>query len=311
MRNPREAARHVEVDGRVVRLTHLDRVLWPSTGFTKGAMIDYYVRAAPWLLPHLHRRPITMWRYPEGVESDGWWQNECRGAPEWVHRYEYDAADGRRHRHCVVDDVSTLLWVANQGTIEVHPFLFDADRPDAPLVVVFDLDPGPPATLADACRIGMRVRELLEQAGLRAFAKTSGAAGLHVYVPLNEPHTFDETKAFARAFAAILVRERDDVVDRQSRALRAGKVLVDWLQNDPFRSTVAPYSLRATREPTVSMPVTWDDVARGADGSTAPMLPGPNEALARLARDGDLFDDVLRLRQRLPGSGTGAHDVGA
>jgi bifunctional non-homologous end joining protein LigD len=302
MRSRGEAARQVEVDGRIVRLSHLDRVLWPATGFTKGAMLDYFARVAPWLLPHLRARPITMWRYPEGVESDGWWQNECRGAPEWVRRYEYDAADGRHHRHCVVDDVPALLWVANQGTVELHPFLFDAESPRTPLVVVFDLDPGDPATLADACRVAIRVHELLERTELRAFAKSSGVAGLHVYVPLNEPHTFEQTKAFARALAGILARERDDVVVRQSRSLRAGKVLVDWLQNDPFRSTVAPYSLRATREPKVSMPVTWDDVEAGVDGETAPLLPGPDDALERLERDGDRFEQVLTLRQRLPGS---------
>lgn len=294
--------RHVEVDGRIVRLTHLDRVLWPSNGFTKGAMLDYYVRAAPAMLPHLRRRPLTMWRYPEGVETQGWWQNECRGAPEWVPVYEYDGADGRHHRHCVVDDVPTLLWVGNLGTIELHPFLFDAARPRTPLVVVFDLDPGEPATLADACAVGLRVRELLDDAGLRSFAKSSGSSGLHVYVPLNEPHTFAETKAFARTFAAILADERQDVVDRQARSLRSGRVLVDWLQNDAFRSTVAPYSLRATHHPLVSMPVGWDDVERGAHGDLEPLLPGPAQALRRLDRDGDAFEPVLGVRQRLPGS---------
>jgi bifunctional non-homologous end joining protein LigD len=297
--------RHVEVDGRVVRLSHLDRVLWPSTGFTKAAMLDYYVRVAPALLPHLRRRPITMWRYPEGVEAKGWWQNECRGAPAWVPVYEYDGTDGRHHRHCVVDNVATLLWVANQGTVELHPFLFRAERPEAAPVVVFDLDPGEPATLADACDVGLRVRQLLEEAGLRAFAKSSGSKGLHVYVPLNEPHTFDETKAFARTFAAILARERDDVVDRQARSIRRGKVLLDWLQNDAFRSTVAPYSLRATPTPTVSMPVPWDDVERAAGGDVSRLLPGPEEALGRLDREGDAFAEVLTLRQRLPGADAG------
>jgi bifunctional non-homologous end joining protein LigD len=302
--------RRVEVDGRVVRLTHLGRVLWPSTGFTKGAMLDYYVRAAPTMLPHLRRRPLTMWRYPEGVEAAGWWQNECRGAPDWLPVYEYDGADGRHHRHCVVDDVSSLLWVVNQGTVELHPFLFVAEASSMPLVIVFDLDPGEPATLADACAVGMRVRELLEAAGLRAFAKSSGGKGLHVVVPLNEPHTFDETKAFARTFAAILAHERDDVVDRQARSIRRGKVLLDWLQNDAFRSTVAPYSLRATPEPTVSMPVTWDDVDRAANGDAGALLPGPEDALDRIDRVGDAFADVLTLRQRLPGAGGGGARAG-
>lgn len=297
-----DAAQHVEIDGRIVRLTHLDRVLWPSTGFTKGAMLDYYVRVASAMLPHLRGRPLTMWRYPEGVEAKGWWQNECRGAPEWVRRYEYDGADGRHHRHCVIEDVPALLWVANQGTIELHPFLFRADRPRQAPVVVFDLDPGEPATLAHACAVGLHVRDLLERAGLLAFAKSSGSKGLHVYVPLNEPHTFEQTKAFARTLAGLLAAERDDVVTRQTRAIRRGKVLLDWLQNDAFRSTVAPYSLRATPVPIVSMPVGWDDVERGSRGETDPLVPGPDEALAGLERDGDRFADVLTVRQRLPGS---------
>jgi bifunctional non-homologous end joining protein LigD len=160
-----DAARHVEVDGRLVRLTHLDRVLWPSTGFTKRAMLEYYVRVAPVLLPHLRGRPLTMWRYPEGVEAKGWWQNESRRAPDWMPVYEYDAADGRHHRHCVVDDVASLLWVGNQGTVELHPFLFRATDPSLAPVVVFDLDPGEPATLADACAVGSHVRKLWRRRG--------------------------------------------------------------------------------------------------------------------------------------------------
>ena len=213
-----DSVQHVEVDGRRVRITHLERVLWPDSGTTKAEMLDYYVRVAPALLPHLRRRPLTLWRYPEGVQAQGWWQNECRGAPDWMAVYEYDATDGRHHRHCVIDDVSSLLWVANQGTIELHPFLFVADRPQVPLAVIFDLDPGEPATLRDACDVGLRLRQLLNDAGLRSFAKSSGSKGLHVVVPLNQPHTFDETKAFARAAAHILADERDDVVDRHSPA---------------------------------------------------------------------------------------------
>ena len=298
-------AQHVEVDGRRVRLTNLDRVLWPSTGMTKWDMLEYYVRVAPWMLPHVRRRPLTLWRYPEGVESEGWWQNECRGAPDWVARYEYDAADGRHHRHCMADDVPSLLWIANQGTIELHPFLFQAERPKTPLVVVFDLDPGDPASLADACRVGIRLHGLLESIDLRSFAKASGSKGLHVVVPLNEPHTFEEMKAFARTVARLLVHELPVVVDRQARALRAGKVLVDWLQNDPFRSTVAPYSLRATSRPTVSMPINWGEVERACAGNADQLLPQPADAIERLEQDGDAFADVLQVRQRLPGSELG------
>ena len=292
----------VEVDGREVRLTNVDRVLWPDAGLSKGWMLDAYARLAPTLLPHLRGHPITMWRYPEGVHRDGWWQNECRGSPDWIHAYRYTGKDGRRHRHCVIDDLSSLLWVANLGTVEIHPFLFRADDPQRPRWLVFDLDPGDPATMRDACRVGVRLRDVLREQGLASFAKTSGAKGLHVYVPLNTAVTFDETKAYARTIASFLAREHSAlVVDRQARHLRGGRVLVDWLQNDAFRSTVAPYSIRATRRPRLSAPVTWDEVRRVADDDAPPeALSFDLEAvLERLGRDGDLFAPVLTERQRL------------
>src|SRR5215210_4500576 len=210
----------VEIEGREVRLTHLDRVLWPEAGLTKGWMIDAYARLAPVLLPHLRRHPITMWRYPQGVQRDGWWQNECRGAPEWVHVYRYEGRDGREHRHCVVDDLPSLLWMANLGTVEIHPFLFTAEEPARPRWLVFDLDPGEAATMRHVCAVGIRLRDVLDGQGLASFPKTSGAKGLHVYVPLNTPVTFDETKAYARTVASFLARERPDlVVDRQAKDL--------------------------------------------------------------------------------------------
>jgi bifunctional non-homologous end joining protein LigD len=299
--NQRSANARVDVDGRELRLTNLDRVLWPETGSTKGWMLEAYTRLAPALLPHIRGRPVTMWRYPQGVHREGWWQNECRGAPEWVRVYRYTGKDGRDHRHCVIDDLSSLLWMANLDTIEVHPFPFDADEPSRPASLVFDLDPGEPATLRDACRVGLWLRELLEGQRLAAFPKTSGVRGLHVFVPLNTPATFAEAKAYARTVAGFLAREHPDVVvDRQARALRRGKVLVDWLQNDAFRSTVAPYSIRATALPGVSTPVTWDEVEAGAAGSDPVGLQfGVEAVLDRLARDGDRFSPVLELRQRL------------
>jgi bifunctional non-homologous end joining protein LigD len=291
----------VEVDGRTVRLTNLDRVLWPEVGITKGWMLRAYADLAPVLLPYLRGRPVTMWRYPEGVHRQGWWQNECRGAPPWVHEYRYVATDGREHRHCIIDDLSSLLWLVNLGTVEIHPFPFTASDPEAAPWLVFDLDPGEPAGLREACSVGLRLRDVLSSQGLTSFPKTSGEKGLHVFVPLHTEASFDETKAYARTMAAFMVRElREAVVDRQARELRGGKVLVDWLQNDRSRSTVAAYSLRATPSPLVSTPVTWDEVGEVAAGSPEGALEfGVQDVLARVDRDGDLFEPVLRLEQRL------------
>lgn len=292
----------VTVDGRSVRLTSLDRVLWPAAGLTKGWLLHAYARLAPALLPHLRGHPVTMWRYPEGVDREGWWQNECRGAPAWVRTYGYTARDGHEHRHCVVDDTASLLWMANLGTIEIHPFPFTADEPTTPRRLVFDLDPGEPAGLRETCRVAATLRSVLDGQGLASFPKTSGAKGIHVVVPLLGSTSFEEAKAYARTVAAFLTREdAAHVVDRQARDARAGKVLVDWLQNDRSRSTVAPYSLRATREPRVSTPVSWDEVAAVAEGEAdeATLAFGVEEVLGRLERDGDRFAPVLTTRQRL------------
>jgi bifunctional non-homologous end joining protein LigD len=289
------------VNGRNVRLTSLDRILWPEQARTKGWMLKAYADLAPVLLPHLRDHPVTMWRYPEGVHRDGWWQNECRGAPSWVREYRYIGADGREHRHCVIDDLASLLWLVNLGTVEIHPFPFAAPHPQEAPWLVFDLDPGEPAGLRGACHVGLHLRDVLGAQGLASFPKTSGAKGLHVFVPLHSSASFDETKAYARTIAAFLVEElRGLVVDRQARELRAGKVLVDWLQNDRSRSTVAPYSLRATPSPLVSTPVTWDEVGEVADGGPETAVEfGVDDVLARIERYGDLFEPVLRVRQRL------------
>jgi bifunctional non-homologous end joining protein LigD len=293
-----------EVDGRIVRLTSLDRVLWPETGATKGWLLHAYSRLAPALLPHLRGHPVTMWRFPEGVHEQGWWQNECRGAPAWVAEYRYTGKDGRRHRHCVIDDLSSLLWLVNLGTVEIHPFAFTVGAADTPAWQVYDLDPGEPAGLLEACQVALALREVLSAHGLRAFPKTSGSKGIHVFVPLGSGATFAASKASARSVAAALARDLPDrVVDRQARDLRGGKVLVDWLQNDRFRSTVAPYSLRATPEASVSTPVTWDEIAAVATGAAddSSLTFSVDDVLARIEAHGDLFAPVLELRQRLDG----------
>jgi bifunctional non-homologous end joining protein LigD len=294
----------VTLEGRDVRLTSLDRVLWPEPGLTKGWLLQSYLSLAPTLLPHLRGHPITMWRYPEGVDQQGWWQNECRGAPGWVHAYGYTGKDGRRHRHCVIDDAPSLMWLANLGTIEIHPFPFSVDQDDRPRWVVFDLDPGEPAGMREACRVAVTLLELMDGQGLRSFVKTSGVKGIHVFVPMNVDATFPEAKAFAKTVAAFLAREEPErVVDQQARSLRRGKVLVDWLQNDRFRSTVAPYSLRATQRPQVSTPVDRNELEAVANGDApeSALVFGVEDVLERVEARGDLFEPVLSLRQR-PGA---------
>jgi bifunctional non-homologous end joining protein LigD len=283
-----------------VALSSLDKVLWPEPGFTKGQMIEYYRRIAPVLLPHLRDRPLTLGRFPSGVEGRGFAQNECRGAPEWLRTYAVRLRDGTPRRFCVVDDVESLLWVANQNTIELHPFLYTVVDPARPTSVVFDLDPAAPADVLAAGEVALRLRDLLAERGLAAVLKTSGSLGLHVLVPLNTPTTFAETKAFARKLAAQLAEERpEQVTDAQRRSARAGKVLVDWLQNDPMRSTVAPYSLRATPWPTVSTPVAWEEVEEALAGGRAEHLTFlADDVLERVQHDP--FAPALEVEQSLP-----------
>lgn len=257
------AALDTEIEGRPLALSNLDKVLWPAAGFTKGQMLDYYVRIAPLLLPHLADRPVTLGRFPDGVEGPGFAQTECRGRPEWMGTAQVRLRTGVVRSYCLVNDLPSLLWVANLGTIELHPFLARAGAMDQPDAVVFDLDPSPPADILDCCRVALWLREALAEAALAASLKTSGAAGLHAYAPLGPGHEYSESKAFARTVAeALAQRHPEQVVTRAVRSLRPGKVLVDWLQNDRMRSTVAPYSLRATSWPTVSTPVSWEEASQ-------------------------------------------------
>ena len=292
----------VEIDGRRLVLSNLDKVLWPETGMTKGALLDYYARIAPALLPHLRERPVTLRRFPDGVDGVSWHQNECKGEPGWFHVHGTRGRGGRRLRFCVVDDLASLTWVVNQAAIEIHPFLWSVAAPRRPLEAVFDLDPGPPAGLADCARVALRLREVHVGLGLESFAKTSGSLGLHVHVPLGAPHDTDAAKAFARLVARALAAERpDEVVAEMRRSARRGKVYVDWLQNDATRQTVAPYSLRGLAVPTVATPVTWDEVeAAAAAGDPGLLTFLVGDVLERVERLGDLFAPARGLRQELP-----------
>jgi bifunctional non-homologous end joining protein LigD len=288
----------VELEGRSLALTNLDKVLYPEAGFTKAAVIDYYLRIAPALLPHLRRRDLTMVRWPDGVDGPSFFEKRCPPhAPDWVPRAEVEAG----LTACVADDLPTLVWVANLAALELHTHQATVDDPDAPTSLVFDLDPGPPAGVLECAAVALELRDLLTGLGLAAVVKTSGGKGLHVGVPVRDA-TADETKAFAQALGMLLER-RDPtrVTTTMRRDRRAGKVFVDWSQNDRHKTTVAVYSLRARPRPTVSTPVTWDEVADALTAADPARLAfEAPEVLARFDASGDLYAANLTLEQRLP-----------
>jgi bifunctional non-homologous end joining protein LigD len=277
----------VEVDGRELALTNLEKVLWPEARFTKAQMIEYYVAVAPTLLPHLAGRPLTLRRFPDGVDGVSWHQNECQGQPDWLPVYETRGRGGRPVRFCLVDGLAALVWLANRAAVELHPFLWRVDAPREPTQVVFDLDPGPPAGLSSR-RASRRLRPLLGELGFDPHVKTSGSLGLHVQAPLAEPL---DAKRLARKLAERLaVLEPELVVAEMRRSARAGRVYVDWLQNDPSRQTVAPYSLRGVPWPTVATPVDWEEVERAAEERRPELLVfTAADVPERIERGGDLF----------------------
>jgi bifunctional non-homologous end joining protein LigD len=294
----------VEVQGRRLKLSNFDKVLWPKAGFTKGDLIDYYTRVAPALLPHLRDRPLTLKRYPNGVEAQYFYEKNCPShRPDWV-RTEDISTGSKTIAFCVCDDLPTLVWLGNLADIELHTSLSLTDPIERPTMMVFDLDPGAPqADIVQCCQVSVWLREIFEPLGLESFAKTSGSKGLQVYVPLNVPDvSYDDTKPFAKAVAELLEKQHPDlVVSRMSKELRPGKVLVDWSQNDEHKTTVNVYSLRAKDRPTVSTPVTWDEVDACLDKRDPELLVFEHdEVLARVEREGDLFAPVLTLVQELP-----------
>jgi bifunctional non-homologous end joining protein LigD len=298
----RDATR-IDVDGTIVRITTPERVLYPHGPFTKGQMLAYYYEVSAALLPHIAERPVTLRRFPEGVEGNTWYQTRCgSNRPEFVDTCVLTVPGGEPQDYCVVNNLAGLVWAANLSTIELHPLLMRTSDVDTPTMMMFDLDPGDGAGLIDCCRVALLLNEALAAVGLRSFAKTSGSLGLHVVVPLNTRATFEQTKSFARIVAKTLAESTPAlVVDRQAKGVRAGKVLVDWLQNDWRRSTVAPYSLRAGEFPTVSMPLEWGEIHGAVDKrSERDLWFGPRRAVERLDRVGDPFADVQTFRQPLP-----------
>jgi bifunctional non-homologous end joining protein LigD len=297
-------ALEVEVEGRPLRLSNLDKVLYPEAGFTKAQVIDYYTRIAPAVLPHLRGRPLTLKRYPNGVEQGYFYEKECPShRPEWVRTEAVPIrSEDRVVNFCLAEDLPTLVWLANLADLELHTSLSLAVPIERPTILAFDLDPGPPAAVLECARVALALRELLEPLGLEGWVKTSGSKGLQVYFPLNTETTYAETKPFALAVAQLLERRYPDlVVSSMRKELRAGKVFVDWSQNDQHKTTVSVYSLRARERPTVSTPVTWDELeAALAAGERDCLVFDSDAALARVAEHGDVFAPVLECRQELP-----------
>jgi bifunctional non-homologous end joining protein LigD len=294
----------VEIQGRHLKLSNLEKVLYPATGFTKQQVIDYYARIAPAILPHLVGRALTRKRYPDGVDGEPFYEkNAPKYRPEWVKTAPIWSEGNRRTVYYVLaNDLATLVWLANLAALELHPSLALAKDITCPTEMVFDLDPGPPANIVQCCQVGLWLREIFEHFGLKSFPKTSGSKGLQLYVPLNTPTTYDATKTFAHALAQLLEHEHPEmVVSDMKKTLRAGKVFVDWSQNDEHKTTVAVYSLRAREHPTVSTPVTWEDVERAFKKKDASRLvfEAP-QVVSRFEKLGDLFEPVLTLKQRLP-----------
>jgi bifunctional non-homologous end joining protein LigD len=298
--------RQVEVDGHELKLTNLDKVLYPKAGFTKGQVVDYYAKVAPAIIPHLAGRAVTLRRFPEGVDDldAAFFEKRCpKHRPKWVKTARVEAGPHAGHiDFCVCDSLPTLVWMAQLAAIELHPSLSLSRAPKRPTVLAFDLDPGPPADVVDCCRVALRLRELFDHFGVECFPKTSGSKGLQVYVPLNAPTSYDETKPFAKAIAQLLEKQTpDQVVSRMKKVERKGKVFVDWSQNHQRKTTIAVYSLRARERPTVSTPVSWDEVERAAEGGDADSLAfEAPDVLERVERHGDLFAPVLELKQKLP-----------
>lgn len=308
------ASQQVEVDGRELKLTNLDKVLYPKAGFSKGEVVDYYARVAPAIVPHLAGRALTLRRFPEGVDDTeaAFFEKRCpKHRPDWVKTARVEAGPRAGDiDFCVCEDRATLVWMAQLAAIELHPSLSLAEAPDRPTVIAFDLDPGAPADVLDCCRVGLRLRELFDHFGMRSFAKTSGSKGLQVYVPLNADAVAYEadgedgqgTKAFARAIAQLLEKQTPkEVVSTMKKVERKGKVFVDWSQNHRRKTTIAVYSLRARERPTVSTPVTWEEVEGAVENDDPSLLVfETDDVLERLEWHGDLFEPVLKLKQALP-----------
>jgi bifunctional non-homologous end joining protein LigD len=294
----------VRVGSRTLTLSNLDKVLYPEAGFTKGQVIDYYTRISPVLLPHLKGRPLTMKRYPNGVDGMFFFEKNCpKHRPDWVKTVPIWSKDnGRDIEYCTIDSLPALVWAANLADLELHTSMHVAKTPAKPAMMVFDLDPGAPADIVACCQVALWLKDFFADHGLEMFPKTSGSKGMQVYVPLNTPTSYDDVTPFAKKLAQLMENEHPElVVHNMKKDLRGGKVLVDWSQNVSAKTTICVYSLRARSHPTVSTPITWDEVQACLDKGDASYLRfESDDVLDRVEEYGDLFAQVLTLKQKLP-----------
>jgi bifunctional non-homologous end joining protein LigD len=291
----------IEVEGRRLSLSNLDKVLYPS-GFTKAQVIDYMARIAPVAIPHLTGRALTFRRYPDGADTAGFFEKRCPGhRPPWV---KVALGPGDRKggiEYCCIDEAAAMVWAANMAALEIHAPMALASDLNVPRALVFDFDPGAPAAIAECCEIALATREVLDSVGLAGWCKTSGSKGLQMYVPLNTPTATHEGAAdFALAVGQLLERQMPPrVTTVMAKVERPGKIFVDWSQNAHHKTTIAPYSLRARPLPTVSTPVTWDEVEAGASGELDLVFTA-GDVLERVEELGDVFEPVLTVEQHLP-----------
>lgn len=294
----------IEIAGKQLKLSNLDKVFYPAISFTKGQVIDYYIRIAPVLLTHLKGRPLTLKRYPNGALEKFFYQKECPASrPDWLPTAPVWSESNKKNTNfCLVEDIPALVWSANLAALELHTSLSLAQNILQPTMIVFDLDPGPPAGILECVQVSLWLREILEKNSLKCYPKTSGSKGLQVYLPLNTPATYDITKNFAHMIARILEQNYPDkVVSNMRKSLRKGKVFVDWSQNDDHKTTVCVYSLRARELPTVSTPVSWSEIETALSKNDPELLVfDSNQVLARVAKQGDLFAPVLTVQQKVP-----------
>lgn len=294
------------VEGTALKVSNLDKIFYQSTGFTKGQVLDYYIRIAPLLLPHLVNRPLTLKRYPHGATGKFFYQKECPASrPRWLKTTPiWSEGNKKNTNYCVIDTLPSLIWTANMAALELHTSLSKVGNIQCPTTLVFDLDPGLPASIIECAEVALILKKELDSFELNSFPKTSGSKGLQVYVPLNTPTNYDKTKTLAKMLARRLEAEHPQlIISKMTKKLRTGKIFIDWSQNDEHKTTVCVYSMRAKETPSVSTPITWEEVTSAYQNKDAGQLNfTPEKVLERIKRLGDLFEPVLKLKQRLPQS---------
>ena len=303
----KETTTTVEIEGKRLKLSNLEKVIYPESGTTKAEIIDYYVRIAPVMLPHIGDRGVTLRRFPNGPDGESFFEKRCPSyRPEWIGTFPGPGDHNGTIGYCALDSVAAMAWAANLAALEIHQPMARGVDIESPQMCVFDLDPGPGAGIPECASLALEIRDVLEGiGGLRSLAKTSGSKGIQLYVPLNSPHTHEQCSSFALAVAQVLEKHHPDRVTSVMKTTeRTNRVFVDWSQNSRHKTTVAPYSLRARPRPTVSTPVTWDELDAAASGEALAFELG--DVLDRVASDGDLFEDAITVEQQLPATAPGS-----